>query len=116
MSTRICFIGGGSYQWIPKLLLDIARTPSLADAQIVIQDIDPRPIPTMVDFVHHIARVQGIGLSAVGTVDQRAALEGADHVVVCISTGALDSMHHDIAVPERFGIRQSVGDSVGPGG
>jgi alpha-galactosidase len=43
-------------------------------------------------------------------------LEGADHVVVCISTGALDSMQHDIAVPERYGIRQSVGDSVGPGG
>jgi alpha-galactosidase/6-phospho-beta-glucosidase family protein len=116
MSVRISFIGGGSYQWIPKLLLDISRTPSLHDAEIVIEDLDPRPVPDMVDFVHHIARVRGIGLTATGTTDQREALEGADYVVVCISTGALDSMHHDIAVPERYGIRQPVGDTVGPGG
>lgn len=116
MAPRIVFIGGGSYQWTPKLLLDIAGTPSLAEAEIVIEDIDPRPIPDLVDFVHHIARVRGVGLSATGTTDQRAALEGADHVVVCISTGALDSMQHDLAIPERYGIRQSVGDTVGPGG
>jgi alpha-galactosidase/6-phospho-beta-glucosidase family protein len=56
MSVRISFIGGGSYQWIPKLLVDFARTLSPQDAEIVIEDIDPRPAPDMVDFVHHIAR------------------------------------------------------------
>ncbi len=116
MAPRIVFIGGGSYQWTPKLLLDIAETASLANAEIVIEDIDPAPIPDMVDLVHHIASVRGVGLTATGTTDQVAALEGADFVVVCISTGALDSMYHDIAIPERFGIRQSVGDTVGPGG
>lgn len=116
MAPRICFIGGGSYQWTPKLLLDIADTPSLADAEIVIEDIDPKPIPDMVDLVRHIAEVRGVRLTATGTTDQRAALEAADYVVVCISTGALDSMQHDLAVPERYGIRQSVGDTVGPGG
>ena len=50
------------------------------------------------------------------TTDQRAALEGADYVVVCISTGGFASMQHDLAVPERHGIKQSVGDTVGPGG
>jgi alpha-galactosidase/6-phospho-beta-glucosidase family protein len=116
VAPRIVFIGGGSYQWTPKLVLDIADTPSLATAEIVIEDIDPAPIPAMVDFVHHVARVRDVSLSATGTTDQRAALDGADFVVVCISTGALDSMHHDIAIPERFGIRQTVGDTVGPGG
>jgi alpha-galactosidase len=116
MAPKICFIGGGSYQWTPKLLLDIADTPSLADAEIVIEDIDAAPIPDMVDLVHHIAKVRGVGLTASGTTDQRAALEGADYVVVCISTGALESMQHDIAIPERYGIKQPVGDTVGPGG
>jgi alpha-galactosidase len=116
MAPRIVFIGGGSYQWIPKLLLDIADTPSLADAEIVIEDIDPRPIPDLVDFAHHVARVRGVGLTATGTTDQRAALDGADHVVVCISTGGLDAMRHDLEIPQRYGIRQSVGDTVGPGG
>jgi alpha-galactosidase len=97
-------------------VLAIADTPSLHGAHLVIEDIDPAPIPDMVDLVHHIAAVRGIHLNASGTTDQRVALDGADHVVVCISTGALDSMQYDIAIPERYGIRQPVGDTVGPGG
>ena len=41
MAPRIVIIGGGSYQWVPKLLVDIVNTPSLAEAEIVLQDIDP---------------------------------------------------------------------------
>lgn len=44
------------------------------------------------------------------------ALEGADFVVLSISTGGLDAMEHDLKVPERYGIVQTVGDTVGPGG
>jgi len=55
-------------------------------------------------------------MSVVTTTDQRAALAGADYVVVTISTGGFASMRHDLEIPERHGIKQSVGDSVGPGG
>ena len=41
MAPRITIIGGGSYQWVPKLLVDVANTPSLHEAEIVIEDIDP---------------------------------------------------------------------------
>jgi alpha-galactosidase len=116
MAPKITFIGGGSYQWTSKLLIDLVNMPSLVDAEVVIEDIDPAPIPRMIELVDHIAKVRGIGLHATGTTDQRAALDGADYVVVCISTGALQSMGLDIAIPERYGIKQSVGDTVGPGG
>ena len=113
---RITIVGGGSYQWAPKLLVDFANTPLLHDAEIVIEDIDPAPVPRMVEFVEHVADVRGIGITATGTTDQRQALEGADYVIVNISTGGFDSMRHDLAVPARYGVMQSVGDSVGPGG
>ncbi|MEX2268622.1 MAG: hypothetical protein WEA75_08065 [Acidimicrobiia bacterium] len=116
MGPRISIVGGGSYQWVPKLLVDIANTPVLHDARIVIEDIDPAPVPRMVELVEHVADVRGIGLTAVGTTNQREALEGADYVVVSISTGGFESMRHDLEIPERYRIRQSVGDSVGPGG
>ncbi|MET1000459.1 MAG: hypothetical protein ABWZ15_01500, partial [Acidimicrobiia bacterium] len=58
----------------------------------------------------------GVPMRVTTTTDQRAALEGADYVVVTISTGGFDSMRHDLAVPEKYGIKQSVGDTVGPGG
>lgn len=114
--THITFIGGGSYQWTPKLLVDLALTPSIADADIVLHDIDPAPLPRMVELAEHIADQRRLSWRVRSTTDQRAALRGADHVVVCISTGALDSMALDLAIPERYGLRQPVGDSVGPGG
>jgi alpha-galactosidase len=116
MAPRITIVGGGSYQWVPKLLIDLANTPALHDAQLVLEDIDPAPLPEMAAFVEHVAHARGIGLSVRTTTDQRDALEGADYVVVSISTGGFDSMRHDIEVPENYGIRQSVGDTVGPGG
>lgn len=116
MGPRIAIIGGGSYQWVPKLIVDLANTPVLHDAEIVIEDIDPAPVPRMVELVEHIAGVRSIGLRATGTTNQREAVEGADYVVVNISTGGFESMRHDLEIPERYGIRQSVGDTVGPGG
>ncbi len=116
MAPRIAIIGGGSYQWVPKLLVDLANTPALHESEIVLMDLDPAPLPRMLDLVEHIAAVRGIGITGSTTTDQRAAVEGADYVVASISTGGFESMNIDIEIPERYGIRQSVGDSVGPGG
>lgn len=116
MGPRIAIVGGGSYQWIPKLLTDLANTKSLRDCELVIEDINPEPIPRMLELVEHIAKVRGITMKARGTTDQRDALEGADFVLVCISTGGFESMAYDLEIPEKYGIKQSVGDSVGPGG
>ncbi len=116
MAPRIVIIGGGSYQWAPTLVLDIANMPALQDAELVLMDVDPAPLPKMVELVEHVAKLRGIGLCATSTTDRRAALEGADYVVVTISTGGFASMRHDLEVPARHGIRQSVGDTVGPGG
>ncbi len=116
MGPRIVVIGGGSFQWVPKLLVDVANTRSLVDAEIVLQDIDPKPLPRMVEWVEHVAAKRSIPLSVRATTDQRDALDGADYVVVTISTGGFASMRHDLEIPRRYGIEQSVGDSVGPGG
>ena len=64
--TRITIIGGGSYQWTPKLLVDFVNTPALRDAEVVLHDIDPAPLPRMVELAEHLADVRGIGLSARG--------------------------------------------------
>jgi len=116
VGPRITIIGGGSYQWTPKLLVDFANTPALHDAEIVLHDLDPAPLPKMVELAGHLSRLRGSGVTATATVDRRRALEGADFVVVNISTGGFASMRHDLEIPERYGVRQSVGDTVGPGG
>ena len=116
MAPRIVVIGGGSFQWVPKLFCDLVNTRSLSEAEVVLEDIDPGPLAEMEDFARHVIARAGVPVSVTSTTDQRRALEGADYVVVTISTGGFDSMRLDLAIPERYGIRQSVGDTVGPGG
>ncbi len=116
MGARITIIGGGSYQWTPKLLVDFVNSSVLGDAELVLHDIDPAPLPRMVELVQHLATRRGVMLTARGTTDRREALAGAEYVVVNISTGGFASMRHDLEIPQRHGVRQSVGDTVGPGG
>ena len=115
MAPRIVIIGGGSNQWAPSLLNDIANTRSLHEAEIVLEDINPEPLPRMAEYVEHIAKLRNLAWKVSYTTDQRAALEGADFVVVAISTGGFDSMRHDVEIPARHGIQLSVGDA-GPAG
>ncbi|MCU1462461.1 MAG: glycoside hydrolase family 4 [Acidimicrobiales bacterium] len=116
MAPRIVIIGGGSNQWVPTLVTDLANTPTLHGTEIVLEDIDAAKLPRMADYVRHVADVRDIPLTVSTTTDQRQALQGADYVVVTISTGGFRSMRHDLDIPARYGIQQSVGDTVGPGG
>jgi len=113
---QITIIGGGSYQWSPELLADLLGTASLHGSHIVLEDIDPRPLEKMVPLAQKVNEALGAGVTISSTTDQKAALEGADFVIVTISTGGFESMAADLEIPARYGIRQSVGDTVGPGG
>ena len=116
MSPRIVVVGGGSYHWAPRLLCDFANTPSLAGASVVLHDLDAERMRLMEDLGHEIARRRSIPLDVVAEADRAKALAGADFVITCFSVGGFDSMQHDIEIPRRYGIRQPIGDSVGPGG
>jgi alpha-galactosidase/6-phospho-beta-glucosidase family protein len=113
---QVTIIGGGSYQWSPKLITDLLAVGPLADMHLVLEDIDPAPLAKMEVFARKANEKMGTKMTVETTTDQRRAVDGADFVIVTISTGGFDSMAFDIDIPAKYGIRQSVGDSVGPGG
>lgn len=114
---RITIVGGGSTHWTPRLLCDFANTPSLQDADVVLMDRNEASLPRMLDIAAHIAKNRpGIGLSVTGTTDLDAAVTDTDFVITCFSVGGFESMRHDVEIPVKYGIDQTVGDSVGPGG
>jgi len=116
MGANITIVGGGSYHWAPRLLADFANTPSLNDVHVVLHDLDADRMKLMQDLGSEIASRRGISMIVDAEVDRRRALEGADFVITAFSVGGFDSMQHDIEIPQRYGIRQPIGDSVGPGG
>ncbi|HEY5024170.1 MAG TPA: hypothetical protein VII76_04270 [Acidimicrobiales bacterium] len=116
MAAKITLVGGGSTHWTPKLMVDFANTPALADAEVVLYDLDPDSLPPALKVAEHVAERRGIPLTARATTDIDDALSGAEYVIATFSVGGFASMRHDIEIPARYGIRQTVGDSVGPGG
>jgi len=116
MAPRITIVGGGSTHWTPRMLADFANTPALQDARVVLMDIDEASLAPMLAIAKHVVTTRGIGLDVTATTDLPRALDGAEFVISAFSVGGFASMAHDLDIPARYGIRQPVGDSVGPGG
>ena len=113
--TRICFIGGGSYNWMPKLIGDLALTPDL-EGTIVLQDINSTALADIEQYGRKALASTGARFTIETTTELERGLDGAEFVVVTITTGGLETMGLDLSIPEKYGIYQSVGDTVGPGG
>jgi alpha-galactosidase len=109
-------LGGGSYHWTPRIISDFANTRALQDAELVLHDLDMAKVDRMVGYGEKVRSIRDIGLTVRGEPDRKAALAGADAVVATFSVGGFASMQHDLEIPARYGIRQPIGDSVGPGG
>jgi alpha-galactosidase len=113
--TRICIVGGGSYNWTPIVLRDLAAMPDLAGT-IVLHDIAPAALEDLQRLGRKIMAATGANFAVEATTDLAEALRGAEFVIVTITTGGLEAMRHDLDIPRKYGIYQSVGDTVGPGG
>jgi alpha-galactosidase/6-phospho-beta-glucosidase family protein len=113
---KIAFVGGGSYQWGPKIILDVALQDELRGGRLVLHDIDAEALDDMHEWGKKAIGGSNADLALQKTLQLEEALEGADFVVLSISTGGLDATALDLEIPARYGIVQTVGDTVGPGG
>ncbi|MDN0193127.1 MULTISPECIES: alpha-galacturonidase LplD [unclassified Bacillus (in: firmicutes)] len=109
---KIAYIGGGSQGWARSLMSDLAIDERMSGT-VALYDLDFEAAQRNEVIGNH----SGNGkwrYEAVSTL--KKALSGADIVIISILPGSLDDMEIDVHLPERCGIYQSVGDTVGPGG
>jgi alpha-galactosidase len=114
--TKITLIGAGSIVFTRNLCSDILLTPAVQDCTISLMDIDPKRLEQSRDAIQ--ALVDGLGLAArvEATTDRREAVRDADYVVTTFQQGGLEAYTLDIEIPQRYGVEQCVGDTLGPGG
>ncbi|MBA3636528.1 MAG: hypothetical protein H0W57_08945 [Rubrobacteraceae bacterium] len=113
---RIAVVGGGSYQWGPKIIQDVALNEALRGGSLVLHDIDGEALDDMYEWGTRALDVAQADLKLEKTLQLEESLRGADFVVLSISTGGLDATALDLEIPARYGVVQTVGDTVGPGG
>ncbi|MCI4169289.1 family 4 glycosyl hydrolase [Bacillus spizizenii] len=109
---KIAYIGGGSQGWARSLMSDLSIDERMSGT-VALYDLDFEAAQKNEVIGNH----SGDGrwrYEAVSTL--KKALSGADIVIISIFPGSLEDMEIDVHFPERCGIYQSVGDTVGPGG
>jgi len=115
--VKIVFIGAGSTVFAKNVLGDCLTVPSLADAHIALVDIDPERLRDSEMMMHNLNSNLGGKATIEATLDRRAALAGADFVINAIQVGGYEpSTVIDFEVPKKYGLRQTIGDTLGIGG
>ncbi len=115
--TTIAFIGAGSTVFAKKLVADILGFEELADSTIRLHDIDDERLRTSELVAHRIARQLAARPTIEATTDRREALDGADFVLSMFQVGGYrPATVNDFAIPEKYGLRQTIGDTLGIGG
>ncbi|NEA76070.1 alpha-glucosidase/alpha-galactosidase [Streptomyces sp. SID13588] len=115
-TCKIAFIGAGSVVFTQGLLADLFAFPELKDAHIALHDIDADRLATAHGAARHIADERGAAPRITAHADRRAALDGAHFVINIVQVGMRESTRTDFAVPASYGVRQTIGDTLGVGG
>jgi alpha-galactosidase len=116
VSVKIAVVGGGSSMFVPGLIRRLIEIPCYAGAQLRLMDIDAGRAGVMRDLGTQLVAAEGGKLDITATTDRRAALRGADFVIVAISVGGMSAWESDIELPARYGVFMHIADSIGPGG
>jgi alpha-galactosidase len=113
---KIVVIGGGSNMWGPIFMHEIFSHPDLNGSYLVLEDTNQDRLDLIFTLGKKMLSGRGLDIRLEKTTSLKQALQGADIVILTITTGGLEAMRADLEIPARYGIHQSVGDTVGPGG
>lgn len=114
--TKITFLGAGSTVFAKKLLGDIFSFPELANSEIVLQDIDIVRLQTTDIIARQVARIWGANPHIKITTNLKEALNSADYVINMIQVGGYKpNTVLDFEIPRNYGLRQTIGDTLGIG-
>ncbi len=117
MSCKITLIGAGSVVFAKTLIGDILQFPELSDATICLMDIDPDRLKVADIMMKRMASKLKVKATITSTMDRREAIKDAKYVICTIQVGGYKpSTVVDFEIPKKYGLRQTIADTLGIGG
>jgi alpha-galactosidase len=114
---KITFIGAGSTVFAKNLIGDILSLPELADSSICLFDIDEERLKTSAVVAGRIAQTLRASATVEVTTDRARAFDGASYAINMIQVGGYrPGTVTDFEIPKRYGLRQTIADTLGIGG
>jgi len=114
---KVAFIGAGSVEFTRNVATDLCRYPEFrANLHFALYDISAERLAHAERLVNRISAQSGAGATVTATLDRRAALTGADYVINEVQVGGYAATRADFDIPALYGVRQTIGDTLGIGG
>ncbi|MFD0713920.1 alpha-glucosidase/alpha-galactosidase [Paenibacillus sp. GCM10027626] len=115
--SKITFIGAGSTVFAKNVLGDVMMTPALQGFEIALFDINPERLADSEKMLQNICNTSKSTCVIKSYSDRKEALRGAKYVVNAIQVGGYDPCTiTDFEIPKKYGLRQTIADTVGIGG
>ena len=118
--NKITFMGAGSTVFVRNVLGDCMCSDALKDWEYALYDIDATRLEESFEIISAMNETKG-GHARItkhlGVENRKEALRGARFVVNAIQVGLYDPCTIiDFEVPKKYGLRQTIGDTLGIGG
>ena len=115
--TKITFIGAGSTIFMKNIVGDALLTPALANSHFALMDIDAGRLSESEALARAMIKTVSTGATVTTHLDRREALDGADFVVTAFQIGGYEPCTvTDFDIPKKYGLRQTIADTLGVGG
>lgn len=114
-------MGAGSTVFARNVLGDCMAVPTLSDVEIALYDIDPIRLSESMAILTAINNTTNQGKAIIkeyaGVENRKEALRGADFIINAIQVGGYEpSTVIDFEIPKKYGLRQTIADTLGIGG
>jgi hypothetical protein len=114
---KVTFIGAGSIEFTRSVVTDLCGYPELRGRlHLALHDISASRLAFAEMLVNRISAQTGAGAVVTASPDRRAALDGAQYVINEVQVGGYEATKQDFAIPAGYGVRQTIGDTLGIGG
>jgi alpha-galactosidase len=115
--VKIAIIGAGSTVFMKNIVTDIVLEPGLESAHIALHDIDAERLAVSEKVARRICDTTNTRLTISASLNRRKALQHADFVITMIQVGGYNpATVIDFDIPKKYGLRQTIGDTLGIGG
>ncbi|MCJ7840272.1 alpha-glucosidase/alpha-galactosidase [Lederbergia sp. NSJ-179] len=115
--SKISFLGAGSTVFAKNVLGDCMLVPSIQGFEFALFDIDQERLKDSEDMLNNLKATTGSTVNIKAYTDRKEALRGAKYVINAIQVGGYDPCTiTDFEVPKKYGLRQTIADTVGIGG
>jgi alpha-galactosidase len=114
---KVTFIGAGSVEFTRNVATDLCSYREFhGNLHFALYDISAERLAHAERLVSRISAQTGAAATVTATRDRRAALAGASYVINEVQVGGYDATRADFDIPARYGVRQTIGDTLGIGG